>query len=195
MVISTIPEDKATKVSVTVPFVISFSNELKKGSVNENNFSLTTNGSAVSVTGSISKNIVVLLPASSFSEGTIYTASVLSEVQDTSGNSLGQDTCTTSIAWYDNTGEPQEVRTKSANQWGLFDLHGNVREWVSDNYSEVLDGLVNPQGPAAPSIGTKRSQRGGYYGSKKADIRSANRHSSTQTNHYSTSGFRVCADP
>ncbi|MDG1487640.1 MAG: Ig-like domain-containing protein, partial [SAR324 cluster bacterium] len=91
MVISTIPEDNATKVSVNASFVISFSNELKTGSVNENNFSLTTNGSAVSVTVSISKNIVVLLPASSLSKGTIYTASVLSEVQDTSGNSLGQD--------------------------------------------------------------------------------------------------------
>ena len=54
-------------------------------------FLLTTNGSAVSVSISLSKNIVVLLPASSLSEGTIYTASVLSEVQDTSGNSLGQD--------------------------------------------------------------------------------------------------------
>ncbi|MEC9296713.1 MAG: Ig-like domain-containing protein, partial [SAR324 cluster bacterium] len=91
MVISTIPEDNATKVSINASFVISFSNELKTGSVNENNFSLTTNGSAVSVSISLSKNIVVLLPASSLSEGTIYTPSVLGEVQDTSGNSLGQD--------------------------------------------------------------------------------------------------------
>ncbi len=114
--------------------------------------------------------------------------------------SCGNDTCTTSIAWYDNTGSPQEVRTKSANQWGLYDLHGNVREWVSDNYSnvyynEVMDGVVNPQGPTSPSSGTKRSQRGGYYGSKKADIRSSERNSSSQTTHSSTTGFRVCADP
>ena len=118
----------------------------------------------------------------------------------TSKWSCGNNTCTTSIAWYDNTGEPQEVRTKSSNQWGLYDMHGNVREWVSDNYSniyyiEVTEGVVNPQGPEVPSSGTRRSQRGGYYGSKKADIRSADRFSSTQTTHSSTAGFRVCADP
>lgn len=114
--------------------------------------------------------------------------------------SCGNDTCTTSIAWYDNSGEPKEVKTKIANQWGLFDMHGNIREWVSDNYSdtyysEIADGVVNPQGPTSPSSGTKRSQRGGYYGSKKSDIRSSDRDSKSQTTHSSTSGFRVCADP
>ena len=45
------------------------------------------------------------------------------------------------------------------------------------------------------SSGTKRSQRGGYYGSKKADIRSADKYSSTQTTHSTTAGFSVCSDP
>ena len=79
-------------------------------------------------------------------------------------------------------------------------MHGNVREWVSDNYSniyynEVMEGVVNPQCPEVPSSGRKRSQRCGYYGSKKSDIRSADRYSSTQTTHFSTSGFRIYADP
>jgi len=90
-VISTIPEENATKVSVNTSFVIYFNREIKTGGVNEKNFSLSTNGSAVSVTVSLSKNIVVLLPSFSLSEGTIYTAAVWSEVEDTSGNSLGQD--------------------------------------------------------------------------------------------------------
>ena len=75
-VISTIPENNATKVSVNLLFVIYFNSELKTGEMNEKNFSLSTNGSAVSVTGSLSKNIVVFLMSSYLSEGTIYTAAV-----------------------------------------------------------------------------------------------------------------------
>ena len=59
--------------------------------MNENNFSLSTNGSTVCKSLSLSKNIVVLLPSPSLSEGTIYTAAVWSEVEDTSGNNLDQD--------------------------------------------------------------------------------------------------------
>ena len=90
-VISIIPEENATKVSVNASFVIYFNRELKSGGVNEKNFPISTNGSAVSDTVPLSKNIVVLLPLSSLSEGTIYTAAVWSEVEDTIRNSLGQD--------------------------------------------------------------------------------------------------------
>jgi len=68
-VVSTIPEDNATKVAVNSSFVISFSNDVKNSSVSESNFSLSSNGTAVSVTISLSKNIVVLLPSSSLKKG------------------------------------------------------------------------------------------------------------------------------
>ena len=69
-VVSTIPEDNATKVAVNASFVISFSNDVKNSSVSESNFSLSSNGTAVSVTISLSKKIVVLLPSSSLKNGT-----------------------------------------------------------------------------------------------------------------------------
>ncbi len=40
-------------------------------------------------------------------------------------------------AWFktNSNGEPHAVATKKPNVWGLYDMQGNVREWVVDFYS------------------------------------------------------------
>jgi len=85
------------------------------------------------------------------------------------------------FAWYkDNSdGETHEVATKKPNKWGLYDMLGNVREWVYDFYSPEAyktaadkSPAVNPQGPTSGKV---HVARGGDYSSSIEDLRSAAR--------------------
>ena len=56
------------------------------------------------------------------------------------------------MAWFAGNSEDEThpVGLKKPNVWGLYDMQGNVREWVSDLYSETYyssSPLVDPQGP------------------------------------------------
>src|SRR5262245_33758576 len=58
------------------------------------------------------------------------------------------------IAWYsaNSDDESHAVGGKKPNAWGLYDMQGNVREWVADQYSANYyrnSPVDDPTGPAA----------------------------------------------
>jgi len=77
---------------------------------------------------------------------------------------------------------------KLPNPLGLFDMHGNVREWCSDWFGEKLLRVVDPVGPRE---GLNRVNRGGSFGGLPVHCRSAFRFSNAPSNRGDDLGFRV----
>ena len=81
---------------------------------------------------------------------------------------------------------------KVANAWGLYDMHGNVWEWVEDvwhqNYVDApQDGSAWMRG----GIQSERVIRGGSYMDAAIDIRSAKRNRASSQKSSPFVGFRV----
>lgn len=101
-----------------------------------------------------------------------------------------------SVAWYDqNSGKTTHpAATRQANAFGLYDMSGNVGEWVEDSYHDRYHDGYN----AAPSDGsawagdvTKRVLRGGSWRYSRSGERSAFRSVSSPDYRYFDTGFRV----
>jgi formylglycine-generating enzyme required for sulfatase activity len=78
------------------------------------------------------------------------------------------------IAWYDrNSGnQTHDVGQKRANGFGLYDVLGNVWEWVNDWYDENYYQRSPSQDPQGPSGGQFRVLRGGSWNiSASGDVR------------------------
>jgi formylglycine-generating enzyme required for sulfatase activity len=104
------------------------------------------------------------------------------------------------IAWfYPNSGwQTHPVGSKAGNGFGLYDMAGNVGEWVNDRYGEyATEPQVDPQGPPGYD-GAWRSLRGGswfYFPNWEQHISAFVRGSylPESTNH--GIGFRVARNP
>ena len=93
-------------------------------------------------------------------------------------------------AWYwDNSNkQTHAVGLKTPNDNGLYDIHGNVWEWVQDKYTKRLSGGTNP---LHTSSGSYRVFRGGSWGFNAEYLRSAGRYDVFADLRGSFIGFRL----
>ena len=80
-------------------------------------------------------------------------------------------------AWYkkNSGGKTHEVRTRAPNPWGLYDVYGNVWEWMQDGYIRELPGGKDPLVNFWPLRLAFRVARGGGWNVNARYLRSGNR--------------------
>ena len=85
-------------------------------------------------------------------------------------------------AWFtDNSNEQyQPVGRKKPNAWGLHDMHGNVSEWVLDQYQETYDAKATKNPLVVPNKLYPRVVRGGGWDDTAHWLRSARRIASSE---------------
>jgi formylglycine-generating enzyme required for sulfatase activity len=84
------------------------------------------------------------------------------------------------------------VRSFAPNGYGVYDMAGNVWEWVTNNYAVYGgDPVTDPTGPEG---GRFRVVRGGSYGDDSRNLRVSNRNPNQPGNANLNVGFRCARD-
>lgn len=102
----------------------------------------------------------------------------------------------TDYAWYEanSYGKTHNVGGKLANPWGLYDVHGNVWEYVQDSWVDSYAGASEDGTAVEKGSGSLRIARGGSYSSKENALYTAYRKKQDPRDGDSSIGFRLVMD-
>lgn len=94
--------------------------------------------------------------------------------------------------WYseNSRGKVPEVATFSCNSWGLYDLHGGVREWCRDTYDSKFYSRSNSIDPCNKELGENKVHRGGAWDVPPICCRSSARYRDAANYCLANIGFR-----
>jgi formylglycine-generating enzyme required for sulfatase activity len=97
------------------------------------------------------------------------------------------------VAWFgtNSGGKPHPVGEKVPNAWGLYDMHGNIREYVRDLFSDAAP--TDATDPTGPAEGDPKNHvvRGGAYTANAAVAGNCRAASRRPTENPGLTGFRV----
>lgn len=111
----------------------------------------------------------------------------------------GADEDLAQTGWFNaNTdGRTHAVGSLKPNPFGLYDMHGNLWEWVQNwwdpnDYKQFeKKTAINPTGPSSPLVGFRRVLRGGSWAGFAPFCRSSFRHADAATLSHRNCGFRL----
>jgi formylglycine-generating enzyme required for sulfatase activity len=87
------------------------------------------------------------------------------------------------------------VRHFRPNNFGLYDMLGNVREWCADWYDAAYYGIAPAFDPRGPETGSNRVLRGGSWLTPSENGRSATRALADPSRRFANLGFRLVLNP
>jgi formylglycine-generating enzyme required for sulfatase activity len=107
----------------------------------------------------------------------------------------GDDTsCLDDIAWYEENADSKThpIGQKDPNDWGLYDMIGNLREYCQDFYEDGYYEESPDTDPQGPDSAFYRVMRGGGWQDTAQHSRVSYRSYNFPDTSYFLGGFRIC---